>query len=143
MGELSVYSGGPLRGTMTPRIDNLAREGMRLTKFAPETQCTPSRSALMTGPYSIRSGNQSVPFGVPGGVVSYERTMGDIFSVAGYATSIVGKCYVGESAGGWPTGQGFDEWYGIPRTGDESLWRGDVSGENSGGFALPTGNSSG
>ena len=56
MGELSCYSGRPLRGTMTPRIDAFAKEGMRLLNFAPETQCTPSRSALMTGRYSIRSG---------------------------------------------------------------------------------------
>ena len=49
MGELSSYSGGPLRGTSTPRIDALAKEGMRLLNFALETQCTPSRSALMTG----------------------------------------------------------------------------------------------
>mgnify|MGYP002066959418 CR=1 FL=1 len=51
IGELSVYSGGPLRGTYPPRIDALAKEGMRLLNFAPETQCTPSRSALMTGRY--------------------------------------------------------------------------------------------
>jgi Sulfatase len=56
IGELSVYSGGPLRGTYTPHIDAFAAEGMRLLNFAPETQCTPSRSALMTGRYSIRSG---------------------------------------------------------------------------------------
>jgi arylsulfatase len=41
IGEFSSYSGGPLRGTMTPRIDNFAKEGMRLLNFAPETQCTP------------------------------------------------------------------------------------------------------
>jgi arylsulfatase len=126
MGELSVYSGGALRGTMTPRIDALAKEGMRLTNFAPESQCTPSRSALMTGRYSIRSGNQSVPLGgVPGGLVKWERTMGDIFSDAGYATAIVGKWHIGESKGRWPTDHGFDEWYGIPRTWDEALWPDD------------------
>ena len=55
IGELSCYSGGPLRGAYTPRIDAFAREGIRLLNFAPETQCTPSRSAFMTGRYSIRS----------------------------------------------------------------------------------------
>jgi hypothetical protein len=78
IGELSVYSGGPLRGTYTPRIDALAREGLRLLNFAPESQCTPSRSALMTGRYSIRSGNQTVALaGSHGGLVSWERTLGD------------------------------------------------------------------
>jgi hypothetical protein len=49
MGELSSYSGGPLRGVTTARIDGFAKEGIRLVNFAPEAQCTPSRSALMTG----------------------------------------------------------------------------------------------
>jgi arylsulfatase A-like enzyme len=123
IGELSVYSGGPLRGTYTPHIDAFAAEGMRLLNFAPETQCTPSRSALMTGRYSIRSGNQTVALaGSHGGIVKWERTMGDIFSDAGYATAIVGKWHIGDSPGRWPTDHGFDEWYGIPRSYDESLW---------------------
>src|SRR3954465_3014383 len=126
MGELSSYSGGPLRGTSTPRIDALAQEGMRLLNFAPETQCTPSRSALMTGRYSIRSGNQTVALaGSQGGLVKWERTMGDIFSDAGYATAVVGKWHIGDSAGRWPTDHGFDEWYGIPRSYDEALWPSD------------------
>jgi arylsulfatase len=126
IGELSVYSGGPLRGTSTPRIDALAQEGMRLLNFAPESQCTPSRSALMTGRYSIRSGNQTVALaGSTGGLVRWERTLGDIFSDAGYATAIVGKWHIGDSPGRWPTDHGFDEWYGIPRSYDESLWPSD------------------
>jgi arylsulfatase A-like enzyme len=125
MGELSVYNAGPLRGS-TPRIDAFAAQGMRLLNFAPETQCTPSRSALMTGRYSIRSGNQTVALaGSRGGLVAWERTMGDIFSEAGYATSIVGKWHIGDSDGRWPTDHGFDEWYGIPRTYDEALWPDD------------------
>lgn len=126
IGELSCYSGGPLRGATTTRIDAFAKEGMMLLNFAPETQCTPSRSALMTGRYSIRSGNQSVPFvGVLGGLVKWERTLGDIFSDAGYATAIVGKWHIGDSAGRWPIDHGFDEWYGIPRSYDECLWADD------------------
>lgn len=126
IGELSSYSGGPLRGTYTPSIDSLAQEGIRLLNFAPETQCTPSRSALMTGRYSIRSGNQTVALaGSHGGLVKWERTMGDIFSDAGYATAIVGKWHIGDSDGRWPTDHGFDEWYGIPRSYDEALWPAD------------------
>jgi arylsulfatase A-like enzyme len=126
MGELSAYSGGPLRGLSTSRIDAFAREGTMLLNFAPEAQCTPSRSALMTGRYSIRSGNQTVQFaGSHGGVVKWERTLGDIFSEAGYATAIVGKWHIGDSAGRWPTDHGFDEWYGIPRSYDECLWPDD------------------
>jgi arylsulfatase len=126
IGELSSYSGGPLRGTYTPNIDSFAKEGIRLLNFAPETQCTPSRSALMTGRYSIRSGNQTVALaGSHSGLVKWERTMGDIFSEAGYATAIVGKWHIGDSEGRWPTDHGFDEWYGIPRSYDEALWPSD------------------
>src|SRR5271156_6781136 len=126
MGELSSYNGCSLRGATTARIDAFSEQGMKLFNFAPETQCTPSRSALMTGRYSIRSGNQTVALaGSHGGLVKWERTLGDIFSDAGYATALVGKWHIGDSAGRWPTDHGFDEWYGIPRSYDEALWPSD------------------
>ena len=65
-GELSCYSGGPFRGTWTRRIDAFAGQGFRLTNYAPEAQCTPTRSALLTGRHAIRSGNHSVPLGASG-----------------------------------------------------------------------------
>ena len=55
-GDLGVYGGGELRGAPTPRIDELAAQGLRLTQFLVEPGCTPSRAAFMTGRYSIRSG---------------------------------------------------------------------------------------
>ncbi len=61
-GELGSYGGGVIRGAATPRLDKLAREGMRLLNFNVEAQCVPSRTALMTGRYAIRTGNGSVPF---------------------------------------------------------------------------------
>jgi arylsulfatase A-like enzyme len=110
MGELSCCSGGPLRGVSTTHIDKFADEGILLLNFAPEAQCTPSRSALMTGRYAIRSGNHTVALaGSHSGLVSWERTLGDIFSEAGYATGIVGKWHIGDSDGRWPTDHGFDE----------------------------------
>jgi len=48
-GEVGCYGGGVLRGAPTPRIDRLAGEGLRLLNFNVEAQCTPSRSALLTG----------------------------------------------------------------------------------------------
>src|SRR5215468_12465632 len=62
-GELGIYGGGILRGAPTPRIDKLASEGTRLMNFHVEAECTPSRSALMTGRFSIRSGTYEVPIG--------------------------------------------------------------------------------
>jgi arylsulfatase A-like enzyme len=58
-GELSCYSGGPFRGTWTGRVDSFAAEGVRLTNYAPEAQCTPTRSALLAGRHAIRSGNHT------------------------------------------------------------------------------------
>ena len=57
-GELGVYGGGILRGAPTPRIDHLAEEGMRLLNFNVEAQCTPSRAAIMTGRYAVRTGSR-------------------------------------------------------------------------------------
>ena len=48
-GELGAYGGGATRGAPTPRIDKLASEGLRLTNMNMEAQCTPSRSAILTG----------------------------------------------------------------------------------------------
>ena len=65
-GEPGFNGGGITRGAPTPRLDALAAEGMRLTNFNVETQCTPSRAAIMSGRYAIRTGNGTVPLG--GGV---------------------------------------------------------------------------
>jgi arylsulfatase A-like enzyme len=122
-GELGVYGGGILRGAPTPRIDTLASEGMRLLNFNVEAQCTPSRSALMTGRFSIRSGTYEVPIGgVPDGLTQWEVTIAELLSAQGYATGMWGKWHLGSAEERFPTNQGFDEWYGIPRTYDEALW---------------------
>ena len=122
-GELGVYGGGILRGAPTPRIDTLASEGMRLLNFNVEAQCTPSRAALMTGRYAIRTGNGSVPLSTPMyGLVQWEVTMAEMLSDAGYATGMFGKWHLGHTEGRFPTDQGFDEWYGIPNSSDESSW---------------------
>jgi arylsulfatase A-like enzyme len=91
-GELGVYGGGILRGAATPRIDTLASEGMVLLNFNVEAQCTPSRSALMTGRFSIRSGTYEVPIGgVPDGLTQWEITIAQLLSAQGYTTGMWGK----------------------------------------------------
>jgi arylsulfatase A-like enzyme len=122
-GELGVYGGGVLRGAPTPRIDQLAAEGTRLTNFNVEAQCTPSRSAIMTGRFPIRSGTQSVPIGGEfDGLTRWEVTIADTLSAAGYATGAFGKWHLGSVPERLPNRRGFDEWYGIPRTTDEAFW---------------------
>ena len=121
-GELGTYGGGILRGAPTPRIDSLADEGLKLLNFNVEAQCTPSRAALMTGRYAIRT-NASVPLGVGEyGLTQWEYTMAEMLSDAGYATAMFGKWHLGDTQGRFPTDQGFDEWFGIPNSSDESYW---------------------
>lgn len=126
-GELGCYGGGVLRGAETKRIDQFASEGYQLLNYAPEAQCTPCRSALMTGRFAIRSGNHTVKSsaGEGSGLVAWERTLGDIFSDAGYATLCTGKWHIGDADGRWPTDHGFDEWYGPPHSYDECMWEMD------------------
>ncbi|WP_394561092.1 arylsulfatase [Aquipseudomonas alcaligenes] len=124
-GELGSYGGGALRGAETPRIDRLAEQGLRLTNFNVEAQCTPSRSALLTGRFPIRSGTYRVPrSGQPDGLTLWEKTLAELLSARGYATGIWGKWHLGSSESRFPTHQGFDEWYGVPRTYDEVMWSG-------------------
>jgi arylsulfatase len=119
-GELGVYGGGILRGAPTPRLDTLAQEGMQLLNFNVEPQCTPSRSAFMTGRHPIRSGTDRVVWGMLYGMTNWEKTMAELFSDAGYATGMFGKWHLGDVKGRYPTDQGFDEFYGVLNTTDES-----------------------
>jgi arylsulfatase len=122
-GEPGFNGGGIIRGAATPRLDQIAAEGLRLTNFNVEVQCTPSRSALMTGRYAIRSGNGTVPLGEGVyGLVQWEVTMAEMLSDVGYATGMFGKWHLGRTKGRFPTDQGFDEWYGIPNSTDESTY---------------------
>ena len=142
-GELGCYGGGITRGGPTPRIDKLATEGLRLTNFNVEVLCRRSRAALMTGRYAIRSGCGSVPI-TTGlyGLTQWEVTMAEMFSDTGYATGMFGKWHLGHTKGRFPTDQGFDEWYGIPNSTDESLWPdqpqfNEVVKENLSPYAVP------
>jgi arylsulfatase len=122
-GEPGFNGGGIIRGAATPRMDTLASQGLRLTNFNVEVQCTPSRSAIMTGRYAIRSGNGTVPLGEGVyGLVQWEVTMAEMLSDAGYATGMFGKWHLGRTEGRFPTDQGFDEWYGVPNSTDEAVY---------------------
>ncbi len=117
-GDFSVY-GGP---TATPRIDKLASEGIRFNNYNVEVQCTPSRSAIMTGRHPVRCGTYTVvpPIGKPSGLAPWEYTIAELLSDAGYATALYGKWHLGDVQGRLPNDQGFDEWWGIPNSWDEA-----------------------
>jgi len=123
-GEIGVYGGGVLRGAPTPRIDSIAHEGFQLTNFNVEAECTPSRTSLMTGRYGIRTRlrKQGPPREIWWGITSWEITLAEMLTDAGYATGMFGKWHLGDTQGRLPTDQGFDEWYGIPNSSDRAFW---------------------
>jgi arylsulfatase len=98
----------------TPRIDAFAAQGLRLTNFNVQNQCTPTRSALHTGRLPIRSGTQKVAApGEPDGMAPWEYTIAELLSDSGYATALFGKWHLGSRVGRMPNDQGYDEWWGI------------------------------
>jgi arylsulfatase A-like enzyme len=119
-GDFSCYGGN----TPTPRIDKLASEGIRFTNYNVESQCTPTRTAIMTGRQSVRCGTYKVVMPGQGetGLTPWEYTIAELLSDAGYATSLWGKWHLGEVEGRLPSDQGFDEWWGYKNSADEAGW---------------------
>lgn len=115
-GEVGVY--GSVRGQITPRLDKLAAQGIRLNNFNVEFSCTVSRAALLTGRYAIRTGATQ-----GAGITLWEITIAEALKSAGYATGLFGKWHIGgdrPEGTREPSHQGFDEYFGIPRTSNEA-----------------------
>lgn len=113
----------------TPNLDRMAEEGNRLTHFyVSNTNCTPSRSALMTGTYSHRIGmDGDVCFpGERRGLNPKEHTIAEAMKSVGYKTGIFGKWHLGDQWEFLPLRQGFDAYYGIPYSND--MWPGNLNG---------------
>ncbi|MEN8792689.1 MAG: sulfatase [Lentimonas sp.] len=109
----------------TPRIDQMATEGARLTNFyMAAAVCTPSRAALMTGSYPRRIGmGTGSNFGVflagdGKGLNPEEITIAEVLKSADYATGMFGKWHLGDQPEFLPTRQGFDEFFGLPYSHD-------------------------
>jgi len=107
----------------TPNLDRMAAEGLKFTDFyVASTQCSPSRTALMTGCYAERVGmGGKVCFPLKAKALQpAEYTMAEMFKDAGYATGCFGKWHLGHRAGYLPNAQGFDVYQGIPYSND--MW---------------------
>lgn len=79
--------------TETPRLDQLAAEGVRLTDFhAAYSVCTASRGALLTGRLAPRTGIASNfgPYST-GGMSLQERTIANELNSLGYESHMIGK----------------------------------------------------
>ena len=130
-GDLGCYGSTKNR---TPRIDAMAKEGMRFTSFLSSSPvCTPSRASLLAGCYARRVGMHEDFNGhwvlIPRsrrGMRADELTLPEMLKSKGYATACIGKWHLGDQPPHLPTAHGFDEYYGIPYSNDmASARRGD------------------
>jgi len=108
----------------TPYLDQMAKEGLKLTHFYAQPVCGVSRAALMTGSYPIRvaePNNIKQLHTVPH---PQEITVAETLKTAGYATALIGKWHLAGSARRsdntynpelMPNAQGFDYYYGTPK----------------------------
>jgi arylsulfatase A-like enzyme len=108
-GDLSVNGN---KNLSTPNIDQLARDGASFDRFYVCPVCSPTRAEFLTGRYHLRSGVFSTSAG--GERIDLdEKTIGDTFKAAGYATAAFGKWHNGMQYPYHPNGRGFDEYYGF------------------------------
>ncbi|HSG01094.1 MAG TPA: sulfatase [Vicinamibacterales bacterium] len=111
-GDLASYGHPTIR---TPRLDRMAAEGVRLTSFyVASPSCSPSRAALLTGRYPIRTG-VNVALGPESqiGLPDEEVTLAEALGRAGYRTAIVGKWHLGSQPAMNPLNHGFDRYFGL------------------------------
>lgn len=93
---------------VTPNLDGLYAQSVRLTDFHVDPTCSPTRSALMTGRYSSRTGVWHTIMG-RSLLGRDEVTMADVFSASGYRTGIFGKWHLGDNYPYRPQDRGFQD----------------------------------
>lgn len=126
----------------TPNFDRLAARGLRYMNFHTTALCAPSRAAILTGRnhHSVHMGHfTETAFDAPGydGYMPFEKaTMAEVLRENGYSCFAVGKWHLTpvaeRTAAGpfnrWPTGRGFDEFYGFLESATDQyypvLWEG-------------------
>jgi arylsulfatase A-like enzyme len=108
----------------TPRLDAMARGGVRFTDFYVAAPfCSPSRASILTGRLPARCGVPYVLFpaehhGLPAG----EITIADVLRERGYATACIGKWHLGWDEPFRPQRHAFDEFFGLPYSNDSAAW---------------------
>jgi arylsulfatase A-like enzyme len=119
------------KDVVTPNLDRLAAEGVRLTSFyATQGQCSPSRASLLTGCYANRIGiNYVLSPASSIGLSAEEWNIAMMCKAGGYATGALGKWHLGDAPQFLPTSLGFDSWWGVPYSHD--MWPVGYDGKTS------------
>lgn len=109
-------------GYSTPRIDQMASEGIRFTHFySPQAVCSASRAGLLTGCYPNRIGFAgALNHTAKTGIHAEEETIAEVLKKRNYATAAFGKWHLGHVPEFLPLRNGFDEYFGIPYSND--MW---------------------
>ena len=108
----------------TPRIDRMAKEGMRFTSFYAQPICGPSRAALMTGCQPLRVAEVGNIKNVHPELHDKEITIAEVLKTKGYATACFGKWDLARHSQLkfnpklMPNHQGFDYFFGTPTSND-------------------------
>ncbi|MBA3712172.1 MAG: sulfatase-like hydrolase/transferase [Pyrinomonadaceae bacterium] len=104
------------RDIRTPRLDRLAREGVRLTDcYSNGPVCTPTRAGFITGRYQQRVGLEwAIRTGdTEPGLLASETSIARLLKGSGYRTALFGKWHLGYKPEHGPNAHGFDEFFGI------------------------------
>lgn len=130
--SMSSTFGGPVP---TPNMDRLAAKGQRYNRFHTAGVCSPSRAALLTGrnPHRVGTGHISdLAAGYPGYNAHFPAsaaTIAQTLRLNGYSTAMFGKHHnvpPGQYSDAgpfdmWPTGLGFEYFYGFPHGESDQL----------------------
>nr|WKN37277.1 sulfatase-like hydrolase/transferase [Tunicatimonas sp. TK19036] len=112
--DLSSYGSTSIQ---TPHIDQLARQGMKLTNYHSNgVVCSPTRASLMTGLYPQEVGIEGVITAKSHrdtGMSPDQYTLAELFKAAGYRTALFGKWHLGYKPALGPVVQGFDVFRGF------------------------------
>lgn len=108
-GDFSIH-GNP--HVSTPHIDKLGHESVRFDRFFVNSFCAPTRAALLTGRWPVRTGVHGVTHNKEAMRPS-EVTIAEALKSGGYRTACIGKWHNGEQFPFTPQGQGFDEVFGF------------------------------
>jgi arylsulfatase A-like enzyme len=108
-GDFSIHGNPHLQ---TPHIDRLGREGVRFDRFYVNSFCAPTRAALLSGRWPLRTGVHGVTHNKEAMKPS-EVTLAEALKPQGYRTACIGKWHNGEQFPFTPGGQGFEHVFGF------------------------------